>query len=407
MKNQFDILIVGGGLVGQVAALACSKLRGLSIALVDGQPIFDAKHQEKDGRAYAFSASSLRLFKNLDIDITSLTQPMRDMLITDGPLGEEPAWRLHFDEDVVDADPAEMIESAVLSDVVTKALKGTPDIQVFSPAKITHLSHEVSGVTGQVDGNEVSAKLLIAADGKNSPIRTQAGIAVDGREYGQSALVTTIAHSLPHDGLALQRFLPGGPLAVLPLTGNRSQIVWSDKTTAIEAALNISEVDFLQELSFRLGGHLGELSLVKPRQSYPLKLQLAQDYVSTRLVLIGDAAHVIHPLAGQGLNLGLRDIAALHDALEDALKTGRDIGGAALGEYAAWRKLDVTALAAATDGLSYLYASPRGAFSRPASKAFGHLRRVGLTVVNQSNYIKNLIMSEAAGDIGNRPRLLL
>lgn len=407
MKHKFDILIVGGGLVGQVTALACAKLKNVSVVLIDGQDIFDPKKQKQDGRAYALAASSVRLLKNLGLDLSGLTQPMRDMLVTDGPIGEDPHWRLHFGGEEFDASAAQMIESAVLGGVVSKAVKQTKAIHVFSPAIIENLTHNVSGVTGYIGGVGIQADLLIAADGKNSPIRNQAGINTDGRDYGQSALVTTIAHSLPHGGLALQRFLPGGPLAVLPLTGQRSQIVWSDKTAAIEAALAISESDFLEELSHRLGDHLGNLCLAKPRQSYPLRLQLSQNYIGSRLVLIGDAAHVIHPLAGQGLNLGLRDVAALFDVLQDAISVGRDIGGAALGEYAAWRKLDVTALAAATDGLSYLYKSSKGPLSRPLSKAFGHARRLGLSTVNQSDVVKKLIMAEAAGDIGSRPSLLL
>ncbi len=407
VKNKFDILIVGGGLVGQMAALACAKLKKQSVALVDGRNIFDEKLSARDGRAYALSASSLRLFKNLNIDISQDLQPMRDMLITDGPLGEEPSWRLHFGGDSYEANAPHMIESARLSAVVFDKLRATKGVTVYAPSMIERLAHDVSGVSGSIDGQEIRARLLIAADGKNSPIRTRAGIATDGRDYGQSALVTTIAHSLPHDGLALQRFLPGGPLAVLPLTAQRSQIVWSDKRAAIKAALSLSDEDFLNELSFRLGDHLGEISLAAARQSYPLRLQLSQNYVGTRLVLIGDAAHVIHPLAGQGLNLGLRDVAALHDVLKAAIATGRDIGGSALGEYAAWRKLDMTSLAAATDGLSYLYASPRGPISRPVYKALGHLRRVGLSALNDANIAKEAIMREAAGDIGERPSLLL
>ncbi len=407
VKNEFDILIVGGGLVGQVTALACTKLKNVSVALIDGQDIFDPKRQEQDGRAYALAASSVRLLENLGLDLSGLTQCMNDMLITDGPMGEEPPWRLHFGGDEFDASAAQMIESAVLSGIVSKAVKQTKAIHVFSPAVIENLTHNVSGVTGCIGGVDIQADLLIAADGKNSPIRTQAGINTDGRDYGQSALVTTISHSLPHDGLALQRFLPGGPLAALPLTDQRSQIVWSDKTAAIEAALAISESDFLEELSHRLGNHLGDISLVKQRQSYPLRLQLSQHYVGTRLALVGDAAHVIHPLAGQGLNLGLRDIAALYDVLKEALAVGRDIGGAALGEYAAWRKFDITALAAVTDGLSYLYGSPRGPISRPFSKAIGHMRRVGLSSINQSDFLKNQIMLEAAGAAGDSPSLLL
>lgn len=407
MKQHFDILIVGGGLIGQIAALTCAKLKNMSIALVDGKDIFEASGGlDKDGRAFALSASSLSLLGHLEIDALEHFQPMKDMLITDGALGEEPSWRLHFNSEEMDSPPAHMIESRHLKAAVLEKLRETPSVKVLAPSFIENLTHGVAGVSGFIEGVEISADLLIAADGANSPIRRKAGINTDGRNYHQSALVTTIAHSLPHDGLALQRFLPGGPLAILPLPDNRSQIVWSDKTEAIKAACAIAPPDFIAELYFRMGHHLGEIRLDAPRQTYPLQLQLAQDYVATRLALIGDAAHVIHPLAGQGLNLGLRDVAALYDVLKDARATGRDIGGAALGEYAAWRKADVTALAATTDGLSYAYASPRGLITRPTAKLFGHVRRLGLSAVNENEAIKKIMFQDAAGELGQNPSLL-
>jgi 2-octaprenyl-6-methoxyphenol hydroxylase len=406
VEKHYDILIVGGGLVGQVTALACAKLQNLSVALVDSKKIFDSKKMRADGRAYALSASSLKLLKHLKIDIAEHLQPMKDMLITDGALGQEPPWRLHFDAESQETAPAQMIENYRLMEAVSDSLLKTK-VTILSPAFIENLTHTASGVSGRIGNADITADLLVAADGVNSPIRQKAGIITDGRDYHQSALVATIAHALPHDGLALQRFLPGGPLAVLPLKGNRSQIVWSDKTSAIKAACGLAEADFLSELSFRIGDHLGEIKLTAPRQSYPLRLQLAQDYVAQRLVLIGDAAHVIHPLAGQGLNLGLRDVAVLFDVLKAARLTGRDIGGAALGEYAAWRKSDVTSLAAATDGLSYAYNSPRGFIRRPAKKLFDHVRRLGLSALNENQTAKDIISKDAAGELGQRPTLLM
>lgn len=406
MKNEYDILIVGGGLVGQVTALTCAKLDGVKIALADGKDILSDNHAESDGRATALSASSLRFLERLDLDLSPHLQPMTDMLITDGGLGKDSAWRLHFGPDASESDVAQMIENRHLYAALRARLKSTDQIDIFAPVQGENVAHTPSGVSAEIDGRQIKAKLLIAADGATSRLRAKAGITTDGRHYGQSALVTTISHSLPHDGLALQRFLPGGPLAVLPLTGQCSQIVWSDKSEAIKAAIAISEVDFLSELSLRVGDHLGDLSLSAPRQSYPLHLQLAQDYIATRLVLVGDAAHVIHPLAGQGLNLGLRDAATLHDVLVGALSTGQDIGGTVLGDYADWRRTDVTALATATDGLSYIFGAPKTPLRRPLSKALGHARRVGMSAVNGSDGLKDLIMREAAGDLGELPELL-
>lgn len=406
VKNEYDILIVGGGLVGQVTALTCAKLGGIKIALADGRDIFSGAAGQEDGRASALSASSLRFLNRLGLKLSGHLQPMHDMLITDGKVGADPVWRLHFGPDASESDTAQMIENKHLYKALQKRLKAANEIDIISPAQVKNISHTISGVSAQIEEKNVSAKLLIAADGANSGIRRDAGIVTDGRHYGQSALVTTISHSLPHDGLALQRFLPGGPLAALPLTGPRSQIVWSDKNEAVKAAMAISESDFLAELTLRLGDHLGELSFAAPRQSYPLHLQLAQDYIATRLVLVGDAAHVIHPLAGQGLNLGLRDAATLHDVLKSARQTGQDIGGAILGNYQDWRRSDVTALATATDGLSYIFNSPKSGLRRPFGNAMGHIRRLGLSAVNSSEGLKDLIMREAAGDLGELPELL-
>jgi 2-octaprenyl-6-methoxyphenol hydroxylase len=405
VRHEFDILIVGGGLIGQITALACAQKESLSIALVDGRDLFDQNNLSRDGRAFALTPGSLNLLKALNLDIEAFLQPMRDMLITDGPIGEEPAWRLHFGSEGAEF-VAKMVESTPLSQAVWGAVSEAANISIFAPRRITGLTHDVSGVSGRLDKDIVKARLLIASDGANSAIRDAAGIATDGRDYGQKALVTTISHSLPHDSLALQRFLPGGPLAVLPLTGQRSQIVWSDKAQAVDAACALDEETFLAELSLRIGLHLGELNSPAPRQSYPLRLQLAQDYVGTRMVLVGDAAHVIHPLAGQGLNLGLRDVAALYDVLHEAVSLGRDIGGAVLGDYAAWRKVDVTSLAAATDGLSALYENPKGPLSRPIAKTIGHFLRLGLSMVNETDALKGFFMQQASGQVGDVPSLL-
>ena len=405
MKTRFDILIVGGGLIGKIAALALSDIRGFRVALVDKRNIESLDEKTPDGRATALSASSLNLFKNLNIDIADLIQPMRDMLITEGGIGEDSAWRLHIKHDQHDVTAPHLIENKALDHCILARLT-TSHVEIFSEAEVTNITYSVEGVSAYINGKAVKADLLVAADGARSYIRRQAGIDVNGRDYNQEALVTTIEHELPHEGLALQRFLPGGPLAVLPLRGLRSQIVWSDKAPAIHAALALSEEDFIAELQLRMGSYLGDITLVAPRQSYPLRLKLAQNYVATRLVLIGDAAHVIHPLAGQGLNLGIRDVAALYDIISESRKTGRDIGGAALGEYEAWRKSDITGLAAITDILTYIYASPKGVISRPLTKALGHMRRLGLSFVNEAEFLKKLFILEASGETGQTPELL-
>lgn len=406
MEKDYDILIVGGGLVGQAAALALSRLRGLSIALIDNRNIFSEDIFMKDGRASALSQSSLNVLQNLKLDLSPNLQIIQDMLITEGAIGEDTHWRLHFENEGEGTHSSQMIENIHLAKALKENLKKIDNLTIFAPARAEHLEHTVSGVRAVMGNTKISARLLVAADGRNSHIRTRAGIVTDGREYTQHALVTTIRHTLAHDGLALQRFLPGGPLAALPLPNQRSQIVWSDKASAVAAALSVTDKEFEAELALRLGDHLGNIVLDAPRQSYPLRLQLSQNYVGERLVLIGDAAHVIHPLAGQGLNLGLRDVAVLYDVLSEAISTGQDIGGAILGVYESWRKSDVMGLASITDGLSLIYSSPRGWLSRPASKLLGHARRLGLAIVDDAEFLKRLIMNEAEGLTGQVPSLL-
>ena len=394
---DYDIIIIGAGLVGLTAALACAH-KGSSIALIDAVHPAKAK---ADNRASALAATSLRMLNALGVAETIKTelQPITDMLIADGGVGDVSALTLHFDSQDFGEPSGYMVENDVLRRALLSFVKKQKKIDLIAPAQL--LSVQRSSMAAEVelaDGQTLKAALLVAADGRHSSQRKSAGIEVSSRQYAQKALVTTFSHALPHEGVAHQIFFPSGPLALLPLTQNRMSIVWSDKAAAIDAALAIDETAFIAELRSRIGDFLGDMTLTAPRQTYPLSLQMAERYTDTRLALIGDAAHAIHPIAGQGLNMGLRDGAALADVTAAARSVGLDIGGADLGDYEVWRNFDNQMLAMSTDILN-------GLFSNKIIP-LRHARRLGLAAVNQSDLVKSFFMSEASGQSGDLPTLL-
>lgn len=391
MKTEFDVIIVGAGLVGLTTALCCAET-GFSVGLLDRKDVVAGQ----DGRASALSASSLRLMENLGLDLSDDLQPIRDMLVTEG--APDSPWRLHFEGDGDGGDLGGLIENQKLKAALITKVEATAAISVRAPIEISKASHTASGVTVISDAGTLTAKLLVAADGRESTLRRKAGINVQRFDYDACSLVTTIAHEHPHDGLAWQRFLTGGPLAVLPLTDQRSQIVWSGPTAQIKAAEALDEADFLALLFEKMDAYLGNLELVAPRVSWPLRLQVANAFTADRLALVGDAAHVIHPLAGQGLNLGLRDAAALADGLEAAKETGQDIGVSGLLDYNSDRNTDTRLMGATTHALANLY--------RINSPALGHVRRLGLALTNRSGIITSALRKEAAGETGSLPGLM-
>jgi len=321
------------------------------------------------------------------------------MLISDGGVGQMSPMGLHMDSQNVSGPTAYMAENDVLKSALFSAVEKQTKIDIFAPTEMLSSKRDSAGVSVSLaDARQLTSSLLVAADGRNSLLRKSAGIGVSRQSYAQKALVTTFCHEFPHDGVAHQIFFPGGPLALLPLTENRMSIVWSDKATAIDAAMNLPEAAFLAELGRRSGDFLGEIFLCADRKTFPLSLQMAERYTDLRLALVGDAAHVIHPLAGQGLNMGLRDAAALADVVEKARAVGLDIGGADLDVYGAWRNFDNQILAMSTDVLNK-------AFSNKILP-LRHARRVGLNLINRSERTKTFFMEEAAGYGGDLPSLL-
>ena len=397
MKTEFDIIIVGAGLVGLTAAIALSQA-GFKTALFDRKTF---THKTRDPRASTLAASSYQLMKNVGLAETLKPhlQPIHDMMIGEGRPGRLSPLTLHFDGQQRASVMAHMIENHRLMNALMSAAGTAPNLTLKLGSAVQACEFG-SGHARLIlaSGEAFNAKLIVAADGRSSAIRRAANIAVTTHPYGQSAIVATAEHEKDHGGVAYQMFFPGGPFAILPLTGKRSSLVWSDTARAAAAALALSDAEFTAEVARRFGDHLGAIKITGPKLSYPLTLQMAESYTAPRLALIGDAAHVVHPIAGQGLNMGLRDVAALTEVLVQAKSTGLDIGGAELAGYAQWRRGDNRLLGLATDQLNTLFTS--------AVTPIRHLRRLGLSAVDKSSLARRFFMSEAAGETGELPQLL-
>ena len=396
MKTDFDIIIIGAGLVGLSAALACAY-KGASICLLDAA----APEKTDDGRASAIAASSYTMLEHLGAAevLKGQVQPITDMLIADGAVGDVSPLTLHFDSAEVDGPTGYMVENNILRRALLNLVQKNEAIEFLAPIDIKDTSRTAKTATVTLgDTTELTASLLVAADGRNSGLRQKADIDVQRFAYEQKAIVTTFEHELPHDGVAHQIFFAGGPLALLPLTYNRSSIVWSDTARAVDAAMALGDMAFTAELARRIGGFLGEIKLCAPRQTFPLSLQMAERYTGNRLVLVGDAAHAIHPIAGQGLNMGLRDAAALADVVAESRSVGLDLGGSAIEAYEAWRNFDNKMLGASTDVLNRLFSNN--------IMPIRHARRLGLAAVNRSKTAQKFFIKEAAGETGNLPSLL-
>lgn len=395
-----DILIAGGGFAGLALAIALRQGSdgALSVALVD--PAMD--RASGDPRASAIAAAARRLFETIGVwpAIADGAQPILDMVVTDSRLDHamRPTF-LTFDGEIAPGEPfAHMIENGpMIAALLGKAREQGVDLR---PVAVTQFAHDPARVTAQLsDGASLSARLLVAADGARSVIREQAGIAVHGWDYDQAGIVTTIAHERPHNGRAEEHFLPSGPFAILPLTGNRSSIVWTESKADAARIVALSDAEFLAELEQRFGLHLGDLALAGPRRAFPLGLHVARSFIAERIALVGDAAHVIHPIAGQGLNMGLRDAAALAEAVIDAARLGIDVGAVSVLErYQRWRRFDTMAMGVATDSLNRLFSNN--------SDVLRLVRDMGLGLVDRMPNLKEFFIREAAGLTGDVPKLL-
>ena len=403
MTQDSDLLIIGGGLNGPALALAAAKA-GLSATVIDALPAEMRADPEFDGRAYALALASVRLLANLGLweQLSPDAQPMSAIRVTDGRVGEAEVFLgLDFASAEIEEGPmGHMVEDRFLRRALLDAMAAEPLVTHRASATVVGQAVDVSGVTVTLaDGGTLRGRLLIGADGRSSGTAARAGIRRMGWSYGQTALVCAIAHELPHEGVAHQFFMPSGPLAILPLTKNRSSSVWSEKDALARAIHALPDQEYLQVLRPRFGDFLGEISLAGPRYSYPLGLTLANAFIADRLALVGDAAHGMHPIAGQGLNAGLRDVAALAHVLSHAQRRGEDVASPlVLARYQSWRRFDTAALAAATDLFNRLFSN-----DNPILRAG---RDLGMALVQGVPGLRRNFVREAAGLTGELPDLM-
>ena len=401
-RMDSDIIIVGSGLNGPALALAAAQ-SGISVTLIDSLPLATHKKVDFDGRSYAIALGSKRLLQAIGVwdAVAADAQPMLEIKVTDGRAGEGASpWMMHFDHAEIEEGPMGfMVEDRHLRRAFLDAVK--------ADKRITHLAGETvvaQNVGAQASvtlasGKTLNASLIIGCDGRQSGTAQRAGIKRVGWGYNQTAIVCAVGHEKPHGGIAHQFFMPGGPLAILPLTNNRSSIVWSEDSTRAAKVMTLNDADFLDALRPAFGSFLGEISLTGARFTYPLGLTVAHSFVAPRVALVGDAAHGIHPIAGQGLNSGLRDVAALAQVLEEARKRGDDIGSVVtLNAYQSWRRFDTATLALATDTFNRLFSN-----DNPILRT---VRDIGMGVINATPDLRRKFIREAAGLNGALPRLM-
>jgi len=409
--NRSDVLIGGGSFAGLALAIALKQALGPTYRVTVADPALG--QAADDARASAIVAAARRLFQAIGVweVVAGEAQPIVDMHITDSRLGDvvRPVF-LTFEGDV---EQRRQVHAGGVDrpahEPFAHMIENTPLLAALvERAKHDGVELVAQGVTGQTiagshilvalaDGRTIAARLLVAADGARSGIRQRAGIATHGWDYGQSGIVTTVAHEREHGGRAEEHFLPGGPFAILPLKGRRSSIVWTDTTAEADRIVALPDAEFHAELERRFGLHLGEISAIGARLAFPLGFAVARTFVAERIALVGDAAHVIHPVAGQGLNMGLKDVAALAEVIVDAARLGID-PATVLERYQRWRRFDTMAMGVATDGLNRLFSN--------RSEVLRAVRDLGLGVVDRLPVLKRMFIREAAGLAGDVPKLL-
>jgi len=419
---NFDVVIVGGGLTGALAAAALADA-GFSCAVIDAQDPAVMRATGFDGRTTAISYASARVFKRLGLwaAIEEHAEPIMDILVTDGRAqdrfsnGAVSRLHLHFDSRELGALAGEdtplgwIVENRILMAVLFDAIDRHDNLTLFAPARRSSAQREAGGARVVLeDGRVLTAALILAADGRRSSLRAEAGLKVNQWRYAQTGIVATVTHERPHEGVAQELFLPAGPFAILPMTStpdrdgkmlHRSSLVWTEREAAAAAFMALDDADFSQQIANRFGAYLGEVAIYGGRWSYPLAFHLAQSFIAPRLALIGDAAHAIHPIAGQGFNLGVKDIAAMVDVLTKARLLGLDIGAlTVLQDYQRWRRFDSAALALGTDLLNRLFSND----FPPLRLA----RDIGMNAVGKIAPLRQFFMRQAGADAGKLPSLM-
>ena len=403
MELDSDIIIVGGGLNGSLLAVAAAKI-GFSTIVLDSKETHSDELSSFEGRSYALAASSVRLLKNLEIfeDIRDCSQPILDIEILDGKLVQGPSqFSLHFDNNEIHDGPmGYMIEDRFIQKALFAKILASKRIDYKFDSKVIKHYRQGSYISVRLDnGQKLRTKLVVGADGRNSDIAKRAKIKKSGWRYKQNALVCAIEHEIDHKGLAWQYFLPSGPLAILPMTGNRSSIVWTEKTNDADAISLLDDNQYMEILNSRLGSFLGKSKLIGGRHSFPLELRIADRFIDDRLALIGDAAHSVHPIAGQGLNAGFKDVAVLAHVLQDSCQRGEDFGSlGVLKRYEEWRRFDSVQLAYSTDLFNRLFSNE--------NEALQLIRNIGIKILDSIPAAKRNIIKEAAGITGELPRLM-
>ncbi|MGE0153861.1 MAG: UbiH/UbiF/VisC/COQ6 family ubiquinone biosynthesis hydroxylase [Reyranellaceae bacterium] len=409
VQQRYDVVIAGAGMVGAMLAVALGAA-GLRVAVVDRMTVEAMADPRFDGRTSAIAFGSRRALERLGLwqALAANACPIRTIRVSDGP---SPLF-LEFDPRDLQRDarqPAEpfghIVENRFLRRAMHGRLQELPNVVRLMPDSIVEAAREPGAATLRLEsGATLNAAVLVVAEGRQSALREKLGIGLRRFDYRQTAIVCTVRHERPHHDAAQERFLPAGPFAMLPMTDDeqgqhRSSIVWTERQELAPLMLKLDAEAFGLEINRRFGDYLGKVTPVGGRWSFPLSLQLAERYTAERAVLVGDAAHGIHPIAGQGLNLGLRDAAALAQVLVDAARLGLDIGAAdILSSYARWRRFDILTLAAVTDGLNRLFATD----APPLRLA----RDLGLGLVNRATPLKRVFMRHAMGALGDLPRLI-
>ena len=401
MSARRSIIIGGGAFAGLALALALRQGLGADVAVIVADPAL-ASRPSRDPRATAIVAACRRLFETLGVwgEVADNAQPILDMVITDSRL--EDATRpvfLTFAGNVEPGEPfAHMVENRYLIDALAKHAEAN-GVELKATAVASYESHGDAVDVRLADGGAIEASLLIAADGARSKLRERAGIATNGWDYDQSGIVVTVGHEREHHGRAEEHFLPAGPFAILPLTGKRSSLVWTEQRKEAARIVGLSDDEFHGELERRFGLHLGEVKALDKPRAFPLSYFVARSFIAERMALVGDAAHVIHPIAGQGLNLGLKDVAALAEVVVDAARLGIDFGQSdVLERYQRWRRFDTMAMGLATNSLNFLFSNK--------STLLRTVRDIGLGLVDRTPPLKEMFIRQAAGLSGEIPRLL-
>jgi len=403
MTQFADIAIVGGGLNGPALALAAAQA-GLCVIVIDAHPVETFEDSAFDGRAYALALASRRMLQGLGIwdQVAMNAQPMNEIKVSDGRVGDGRVFLgLHFDSDEIEEGPMGfMVEDRYLRRALLAAVAAEDLITLLPQDTVVAQDVAADGATLTLaSGATVNCRLIVGADGRQSGVASRAGIRRTGWDYGQTALVCAIAHEKPHGGVAHQFFMPPGPLAILPLPGNRSSIVWSERHDMARRINALPDAEYLQVLRPRFGDFLGDIGLEGNRFLYPLNLSLANALTADRVALIGDAAHGMHPIAGQGLNAGFRDVAVLAHVISHARTRGEDISSPfVLDRYAQWRRFDNATLAASTDLFNKLFSN-----DNPVLRLG---RDMGMAAINAVPRLRRGFIREAAGLNGDLPDLM-